>query len=54
MNASKLAGLTTIPAIVKTGLTEDEAWLYVMETNLHQRSFDDLALSEQAAILFLQ
>lgn len=31
MNASKLAGLTTIPAIVKTGLTEDEAWLYVME-----------------------
>ena len=54
MNASKLAGLTTIPAIIKTGLTEDEAWLYVMETNLHQRSFDDLAPSEQAAILFLQ
>lgn len=54
MNASKLAGLTTVPAIVKTGLTEDEAWLYVMETNLHQRSFDDLAPSEQAAILFLQ
>lgn len=54
MNASKLAGLTAIPAIIKTGLTEDEAWLYVMETNLHQRSFDDLAPSEQAAILFLQ
>lgn len=54
MNASQMAGLTTIPAIIKTDLTEDEAWLYVMETNLHQRSFDDLAPSEQAAILFLQ
>lgn len=54
MNASQLAGLSTIPAIVKSGLTENEAWLYVVETNLHQRSFDDLAPSEQATILFLQ
>lgn len=54
MNASQLAGLSTVPAIVKSGLTEDEAWLYVVETNLHQRSFDDLAPSEQATILFLQ
>ena len=43
MNASQLAGLSTVPAIVKSGLTADEAWLYVVETNLHQRSFDDLA-----------
>lgn len=54
MNAAQMAGLTTIPAIVKENLTEDEAWLYVMETNLHQRSFDDLFPSEQAAILLLQ
>lgn len=54
MNASQKAGLATIPAIVKTGLTEDDAWLYVVETNLHQRSFDDLRPSEQAEVLFLQ
>lgn len=54
MNAAQIAGLTTIPAIVKENLTPKEAWLYVMETNLHQRSFDDLMPSEQAALLSLQ
>ena len=29
-NASKLAGLPTVPAIVKTGLTEEEAEMYVI------------------------
>ena len=31
--AGKLAGLTEIPAIVKTDLTEEEAYVYVIETN---------------------
>lgn len=31
-NAAKLAGLTEIPAIVKVGLSEAEAYVYVIET----------------------
>ena len=37
-NASKLAGLATVPVIVKTGLTEEEALLYTIESNLIQRN----------------
>ena len=48
-NASKLAGLPTVPAIVKMGLTEEEAFLYTIESNLYQRGFDNLKISEQAA-----
>ena len=33
-NASKLAGLTTVPVIVKTGLTDEEALLYTVESNV--------------------
>ena len=47
-NASKLAGKTTIPAIVKEGLSETEAYIYVVETNVFQRGFENLKLSEQA------
>lgn len=50
-NAAKLVGLKEIPAIVKTGLSEEEAYVYVIETNLMQRSFSDLAISEKAAVL---
>jgi len=50
-NAAKLAGLKEVPAIVKTGLSEEEAYVYVIETNLMQRSFSDLAVSEKAAVL---
>ena len=39
MNAAKLAGLKEVPAIVKTDLSEEEAYVYVIETNLMQRSF---------------
>lgn len=42
-NAAKLAGLKKIPAIVKEDLSEEEAYVYVIETNLMQRSFSDLA-----------
>lgn len=51
MNASKLAGLTTIPAIVKENLSEEEGWLYVVETNLLQRGFSEMQISERAAVI---
>lgn len=48
-NASKLAGLSTVPSIIKAGLTEDEAEMYVIESNVMQRGFENLRISEQAA-----
>lgn len=50
-NAAKIAGINEIPAIVKEGLSEEEAYVYVIETNLMQRSFTDLLPSEKAAVL---
>ncbi len=49
--ASKAAGLEVIPAIVREGLTGEEARLIVTETNLRQRSFADMAHSERAVAL---
>ena len=51
MNAARLAGKETVPAIIKEGLTEEEAWLYVVETNLLQRGFSEMKLSERAAVI---
>lgn len=50
-NCSKIAGFETIPAIIKEQLTEDEAQTYVDESNLIQRGFNDLKVSEQARII---
>lgn len=50
-NAAKIAGIKEVPAIVKENLTEREAYVYVIETNMLQRSFDDLLPSEKAAVL---
>ena len=50
-NAAKIVGIKEIPAIVKENLTEREAYAYVIETNMLQRSFDDLLPSEKAAVL---
>lgn len=50
-NAAKLAGLTEVPAIVKVDLPDEEAYVYVIETNLMQRSFNDLMPSEKAAVM---
>ena len=50
-NAAKLAGLMEIPAIVKENLSDDEAWIYVVETNVIQRSFNDLSISERITVL---
>lgn len=45
------AGLAAAPAIVKKNLSDEEAWIYVIETNLIQRSFADMRHSEKAAVL---
>lgn len=50
-NCSKIAGLETIPAIIKEQLTEEDAQTYVDESNLIQRGFNDLKISEQARII---
>ncbi|GHV32109.1 hypothetical protein FACS18949_02100 [Clostridia bacterium] len=49
--AAKEVGLTSVPAIVRTELTDDEAKIIVTVTNLVQRSFADLSHSERAAAL---
>ena len=51
MNAAKITGIKEIPAIVKENLPDDLAYVYVIETNLMQRSFSDLLPSEKAAVL---
>ena len=53
-NASKIAGLPTVPAIVKEGLTEDEAEMYVIESNVMQRGFGNLRISEQAEVIAMR
>ncbi len=53
-NAARLAGLTVLPCIVKIGLTDEEAEVYVVETNLMQRGFNDLRISEQATVIAYQ
>lgn len=53
-NASKLADKPTVPAIIKEGLTEEEAEMYVIESNLMQRGFDNLKISEQAAVIAMR
>jgi ParB family chromosome partitioning protein len=52
--AAKLAGLTVVPGIVKENLTDEEAEMYVIETNLLQRGFADLQISEQAAAVAME
>ena len=50
-NAGRLAGLKQIPAIVKENFSDQDAYVYVIETNLMQRSFTDLSITEKAAVL---
>ncbi len=51
VECAKVAGLETVPAVVKENLTGDEALLIVTETNLLQRSFADMSHSERAVTL---
>lgn len=50
-NAARLAGLSVIPAIVKENLSDTDAEMYVIETNVMQRGFNDLSISERAAVV---
>ncbi len=54
LNASRLAGRNEIPCIVKENLSDEDAWIYVVETNVLQRSFADMLPSEKAAVLALR
>jgi ParB family chromosome partitioning protein len=47
-NAASIAGLDEVPVVIRLGLTDEEAALIVTETNLMQRSFEDLKHSERA------
>ncbi len=51
VNAAKLAGLTKGPVVIREELSCEDAALIVTETNLRQRSFDDLSPSEKAFCL---
>lgn len=53
-NASQIAEIPTIPAIIKEGLSEQEAEIYVIESNLIQRGFDNLKISEQASVIAIR
>ncbi len=48
---SRDAGKETIPAIIKENLSEEEAKVYIAFTNLLQRGFGDIRISEQAAVI---
>jgi len=51
INGSRHAGLTDVPAIVKHNISEEDAEAYVFITNLFQRSFSELPVSQRAAII---
>lgn len=48
VNAAKIAGKKNVPAVVKENLPDEFAEVYVIETNLIQRGFKELRISEQA------
>ncbi len=52
VEAGKEAGIEKIPCLVVKGITEEEAMLIVVESNLMQRSFFDMKESEKAAVLY--
>jgi len=54
VNAAKLARLETVPAIMLENVSDAEAWIYVVEANLMQRSFSDMPHTEKAAVIAIQ
>ena len=52
-NAASLAH-RELPCIVKENLSDHDAWIYVIETNVLQRSFSEMLPSEKAAVLTLR
>lgn len=54
MNAAQMVGLDRLPCIVKDHISDEEALMYVVETNVLQRSFSDMLPSEKAKVLALR
>lgn len=52
VEAGREAGLEKVPCIILRDITEEEAMLIVVESNLMQRSFHDLKESEKATVLW--
>lgn len=50
-SAVKIICIKDIPAIIKENLTGREAYVYMIETNMVQRSFDELLPSKKVAVL---
>ncbi len=50
-NAAIAAELEEVPIVIMEGLSDEEAMLVVIETNLLQRSFADLSYSERALVI---
>lgn len=46
-NAAKIAGMETIPGLIKEGLSDDEATLLVINLNFNQRGFTDLSYRDR-------
>ena len=51
MNAGTIAGLDEGDFIIKENLSDEDALIYVVETNIMQRSFSDMLPSEKALVL---
>jgi len=54
MNAAHIGGREELPCIVKENLSDEDALIYVVETNVLQRSFADMLPSEKAAVLAIR
>ena len=52
-HAAKLAGLEQVPVTILENISDEDAMVYVIETNLLQRSFKDMEHSEKAAVIAL-
>ena len=53
VNAAILAGLNEIPALILENISDEEAKVYVIETNLIQRSFSEMSHMEKAEVIAL-
>lgn len=54
VNAAKIAGKKNVPVIIKKDLPDEFADIYFICTNLYQRSFRELKISEQAFAVALK
>ena len=52
-NAAKAIGLETVPCIVLTDLTDDDALMIMLDSNTNQRSISEMSISQQAHICLL-